>query len=305
LATNTISDLGGFGNGSPGSTGLGISEGLVVGTAPFWYEPGEYGEIVREALPDMAVLWVPAPRCTITGTSGNDLLVGTPGDDVICGMAGDDMLYGNGGDDALLGGIGVDTASYTTSRNAVTVDLWTYAANGQGFDTLQGIENVKGSASADSLGGDNLANTLVGNGGDDNVSGREGDDVLYGGSGYDSLVPWTGDDRVIGGDGTDTLTLGQQFTATGADGIRADLRAGTSVGQGSDRIRGVENLIGSAADDVLKGDRAPNHLDGGNYGSDELYGRGGDDVFRHGSVCDGGSGTDVVDYGCDVTWSIP
>jgi hemolysin type calcium-binding protein len=49
-----------------------------------------------------------APRCTITGTNGDDVLVGTPGRDVICGRGGDDVLFGRGGDDVLRGGPGDD-----------------------------------------------------------------------------------------------------------------------------------------------------------------------------------------------------
>lgn len=53
---------------------------------------------------------VPEPvRCTIVGTSGDDVLRGTARDDVICGRGGDDRLLGLGGDDLLLGGRGRDT----------------------------------------------------------------------------------------------------------------------------------------------------------------------------------------------------
>jgi WD40 repeat protein len=47
--------------------------------------------------------------CTISGTSGNDIIEGTSGDDVICGMGGDDTLKGRAGNDTLLGGAGRDT----------------------------------------------------------------------------------------------------------------------------------------------------------------------------------------------------
>lgn len=51
---------------------------------------------------------VTSPECTITGTSGADVLRGTPGDDVICGLGGRDRLIGRGGDDILRGGSGRD-----------------------------------------------------------------------------------------------------------------------------------------------------------------------------------------------------
>lgn len=48
------------------------------------------------------------PRCTISGTAGDDELVGTEGNDVICGLGGDDDVRGGRGDDVLLGGTGND-----------------------------------------------------------------------------------------------------------------------------------------------------------------------------------------------------
>jgi Ca2+-binding RTX toxin-like protein len=50
----------------------------------------------------------PAPKCTITGTPGPDVLIGTEGRDVICGLGGDDKILGRGGNDVLLGGAGRD-----------------------------------------------------------------------------------------------------------------------------------------------------------------------------------------------------
>ena len=63
----------------------------------------------------------------------------------------------------------------------------------------------------------------------------------------------------------------------------------------------VENLIGSAHDDILAGDRRDNDLDGG-QGDDTLYGGpgGGDDVMAGGLGNDrlfGGQGNDTLDGG--------
>jgi len=46
--------------------------------------------------------------CTVTGSSGNDLLRGTSGDDVICGLGGDDTIDSRGGNDVVFGGDGHD-----------------------------------------------------------------------------------------------------------------------------------------------------------------------------------------------------
>jgi uncharacterized repeat protein (TIGR01451 family) len=46
--------------------------------------------------------------CTVTGTSGRDVLRGTPDRDVICGLGGNDRLLGKGGSDVLKAGSGAD-----------------------------------------------------------------------------------------------------------------------------------------------------------------------------------------------------
>lgn len=49
------------------------------------------------------------PRCTITGTEGNDVIRGTRGRDVICALGGDDTIDSLGGDDLVLAGPGNDS----------------------------------------------------------------------------------------------------------------------------------------------------------------------------------------------------
>lgn len=45
---------------------------------------------------------------TVTGTSGNDLILGSSGADTIDGLSGDDCILGGGGDDVIDGNIGTD-----------------------------------------------------------------------------------------------------------------------------------------------------------------------------------------------------
>jgi len=45
---------------------------------------------------------------TLTGTSGNDLIIGSSGADTIDGLGGDDCILGGGGDDSLNGSDGSD-----------------------------------------------------------------------------------------------------------------------------------------------------------------------------------------------------
>ena len=83
-----------------------------------------------------------APACSVTGTSGPDVLEGTPERDFICGRAGDDVVAGLGGDDVLLGGAGADT--------------------------------ISGGAGNDVVAGERGADQLRGGPGDDTVNGRDG-----------------------------------------------------------------------------------------------------------------------------------
>jgi hypothetical protein len=49
-----------------------------------------------------------APKCTVVGTPGPDVLHGTGHADVICGGGGNDTVSGGGGNDVLIGGAGDD-----------------------------------------------------------------------------------------------------------------------------------------------------------------------------------------------------
>jgi len=231
---------------------------------------------------------------TINGTPGNDTLTGTdpgsPGNpdgiDIINGLAGNDMLSGLGGDDTISGGLGTDIldggAGFDTlTFTAATAAVW-LVLNGSGFageavgDTVTGFEAMIGSAFNDIMTGDGGANTL---------DGRDGGDVLDGGAGDDRLRGGATGDVLRGSAGTDTAVYDD---ATGA--LTVNLQAGTTGGwaQG-DVLTSIENLIGSAFADTLRGEGGVNVLDGG-AGDDLLEGRAGADTLL------GGAGTDTATY---------
>ena len=193
--------------------------------------------------------------------SGIENITGGAFADVLTGDNGANTLVGGAGADVLVGGLGTDTADYSSSAAAVNVNLLTGSGAGgdaQG-DTLATIENIIGSAFADTLTGNAVANTL---------DGRSGNDTLVGGAGADVL---------IGGAGRDTA----DYSLSGA-GVTVSLQTGFGSGgdaQG-DTLSGIENIIGSAFADVLTGDAGPNTLVGG-AGADAL---------------NGGAGTDTADY---------
>lgn len=245
---------------------------------------------------------------TIVGTDGNDTIAGTTDDDVIVGLAGDDQILGNGGFDVICGGDGNDAiiqndrgffniafaagdagddnlqaardalvvADYEESTAPVAVDLGAGTATGNGTDTLVRVQGAWGSSFADTLTGSPARDYLLGDDGNDTLSGLAGSDMLEGD---------LGDDVLDGGTGRDQAWYGDSATA-----VRVNLAKGTAAGEGSDRLRSVEDLKGSKRSDVLIGNAAANTFDGFG-GNDLLYGAAGKDRLT------GGSGKDRADGG--------
>ncbi|OWJ66131.1 calcium-binding protein [Inquilinus limosus] len=198
------------------------------------------------------------------GTAFDDVLIAATGaDQTLRGNGGNDILVGGVNAELLDGGADIDTASYANSAAGVTVDLRLstaqVSAGDASGDTLTGIENLTGSALADSLHGD------------------AGNNVLIGGAGADALV---------GDAGIDTA----DYSASAA-GVTVDLAPGTGVGGDAegDTLSGIENLVGSAFSDHLYGDGGVNALAGG-AGDDTLRGGAGADAL------DGGDGSDFANY---------
>uniref|UniRef100_A0A923FQI5 Retention module-containing protein n=1 Tax=Pseudomonas marvdashtae TaxID=2745500 RepID=A0A923FQI5_9PSED len=154
---------------------------------------------------------------TLTGTSGDDVLLAGNGNNVLNagdgndilsagtgnntfnGGAGGDLLYSGSGNDLLDGGSGNDTASYAHATAGVTVNLGLLAAQdtlGAGTDTLAGIESLVGS---------NFNDTLAGNGASNRIDGGLGHDMLNGGGGDDILIGGLGNNTLTGGSGADTF----------------------------------------------------------------------------------------------------
>ncbi|RZJ29867.1 MAG: hypothetical protein EON85_06085, partial [Brevundimonas sp.] len=120
---------------------------------------------------------------TINGLVGDDYLDGGSGNDNLNGGEGNDILIGGLGDDALNGGAGNDTADYSGAGASITVDLsQELASGGAGSDTLVSVENVTGTAYADTITGDANANIIRGGGGVDTLNGGGGDDQLFAGA---------------------------------------------------------------------------------------------------------------------------
>lgn len=207
------------------------------------------------------------------------------------------IVIGTSGDDALVGGAQIDAVQFSNSTGAVTVNLELGTSTGFGTDTLLNIENISGSAFDDVLVGDTKDNAIFGAG---------GNDVLISGAGGDTVIGGAGDDALDGGEGIDSA---QFIDATGS--VTVNLELGTSTGFGTDTLRNIENVVGSAFGDVLVGDSQNNALSGaegndfliGGDGSDMLNGDAGNDILSGGNgkdILSGGAGDDSLNGGDDI-----
>jgi Ca2+-binding RTX toxin-like protein len=216
----------------------------------------------------------PPSSCTITGTSGDDVLEGTSGDDVICGLGGKDTIRGHGGNDTLKGGdgndtieggagddtlkgennadkllggegndtldggAGADTASFKNSTAGVQASLLDNTATGEGSDILTSIEHLEGSNFNDQLTGSSVVNNLTGLGGVDTLSGGDGADKLSGGTGNDTLYGGLGNDTITGQAGADAF-----YGEDGDDALNS-----------KDNVSGNDALDGGAGTDACTTD---------------------------------------------------
>ncbi|MGK9232824.1 hypothetical protein KXS07_14330 [Inquilinus limosus] len=207
------------------------------------------------------------------GGNGRDLLDGGAGGDQLYGSDGADILVGGAGADLIFGGDGIDTADYSGSAAAVTLQNGAGTGGDAAGDVLDGVESVLGSAFNDKI---TVSGPLHGV-----IDGGAGDDILSG--------PGT----LLGGDGNDLLLDGAAILDGGAgiDTFSTDLsdaainlaKSYVSAMDGTlEQIRNIENVIanghhihvtGTAETNVIDASQASgdNVLDGG-AGNDTLIG---------------------------------
>ena len=199
------------------------------------------------------IVWGRAGTDTLNGEAGNDYLDGGDGNDTLNGGDGNDVLIGGAGIDTLTGGLGMDTADYSAAAAGAVINLQNGNVSDDGngaSDTVSEIENVIGTAFADTINGSSGDNVIWAGAGDDVVSANSGNDTVYGEAGDDILRGNYGADILEGGDGADILK-----------------------GAGGD-----DTLKGGAGNDTLRGESDNDTLYGGD-GLDTLYGQSGADTF--------------------------
>ncbi len=135
--------------------------------------------------------------------------------DTITGDANNNVISGGAGNDTIDGGGGIDLLAFIGATSGVNANLTTGHVTGasSGTDTVSNMENVVGTAFADTLVGNGLANvlsgglgndTLIGGLGNDTLNGSYGNDLMHGNKGNDTLNGSYGNDLLDGGLGTDT-----------------------------------------------------------------------------------------------------
>lgn len=281
--------LGGLGSGitlntagitSPG--GVTIGGGTIQNVETLEYLRGtEFADRITAA--------TQATLLTINAGAGDDLIISQNSSVDVMGGAGDDRLVSGPAGDIFDGGAGSDTIDYRQVGTGVTVTLSSdlnTPGTGAGGDQLISVENVLGTAFADTLTGNDSVNRLVGGAGNDWLDGGAGADQLIGGAGDDTFVVDNASDYTAenAGEGTDTVMASvffslrsniENLTLTGA----ADL-----VGKGNELVNvitgnsGNNGLYGYAGGDWLYGNEGNDTLDGG-VGADHLYGGTGDDSY--------------------------
>jgi hemolysin type calcium-binding protein len=126
------------------------------------------------------------------------------------------------------------------------------------------------------------------------IHGGSGDDHLQGGAGDDRLFGEEGNDTLDGGEGADTASYKKAKAS-----VQVNLLTGSAAGgDGSDRLIGIENVIGSAFGDEIIGDDGLNTLEGG-AGNDHIFGGSGNDTItgqQGNDFLNGGPGVDRIHY---------
>jgi len=209
----------------------------------------------------------------LDGRGGNDFLFSGGGDDHLEGGAGNDELDGWQGNDTMIGGTGDDVYNVDTASDVVTE----YAN--------EGVDTVKVRKSS---------YTLPANVENADLRYYSGSISVTGNSAGNVFIMGTGVQSVSGSSGNDTVSYAYASAAVGVD-----LWLLSFSGEAADdTLSSIENLTGSAYDDVLRTLGTASVIDGG-PGADTMEGRLGGDIYYVDNAGDvviegAGGGTDEV-----------
>jgi uncharacterized delta-60 repeat protein len=265
------------------------------------------------------------------GTAGNDILVGTTGNDTFNGLAGDDSLTGdvgadslsgNEGNDTLRGDAGADTlvggaGNDSLDGGAITDRIAYTDLNLARFDgaTVGIVVDLEAGTAQDGLGGtDSLENVnwIIGTSFNDSLTGASTRGSSTTQPLFEVFEPGAGDDTINGGaiNSANNFSSNRVTYQNASGAVNVNLGTGTATGaQGTDTLININDLRGSAQNDVLTGSDTTAYLEAfdGRGGNDTIDGKGGGDRVRYestpgsvnvdlaaGTATDGWGGTDTI-----------
>ncbi|MDO6416079.1 family 16 glycosylhydrolase [Sphingomonas sp. BIUV-7] len=159
-----------------------------------------------------------------SGSDGNDRLYGNDGNNILYGQAGSDFMAGGKGNDTYyVDNVGDRVIENTGEGNDTVYATIGFSASGQSIETIVLLSGKAigaiGSASDNSIYGNDMTNSLDGGDGNDVLYGRLGNDILIGGSGddifvFDTAVSYTNIDNILDfNSGQDKIHLSQRAFA--------------------------------------------------------------------------------------------
>lgn len=133
--------------------------------------------------------------------------------------------------------------------------------------------------------------TVRGGAGDDLIAVESFKSVYAGDDGNDAFFSVGWENTFVGGRGRDSISYeprDDNFSQRGS-GVTVDLGAGRAQTGAArfETLSGIEDVVGSGADDAIFGSRGANRITGG-LGADQLTGRGGADTFVWRSAAEAG-----------------
>ncbi|HEU0098611.1 MAG TPA: calcium-binding protein [Allosphingosinicella sp.] len=220
----------------------------------------------------------------LDGRGGNDFLFAGAGDDHLEGGSGNDELDGWQGNDTMVGGTGDDVYNVDSASDVVTE----YAD--------EGIDTVKVRKSS---------YTLPANVENADLRYYSGSISVTGNSAGNVFIMGVGAQSIFGSSGNDTASYAYASAA-----VSVDLWTFSFGGEAADDyFSSIENLTGSAYDDVLRALGTASVIDGG-PGADTMEGRNGGDIYYVDNAGDvvievAGGGSDEVRIRNLASYTLP
>jgi Ca2+-binding RTX toxin-like protein len=217
---------------------------------------------------------------TITGSNVHDVIQGNGGNDIINGGLGVDDMFGGEGTDTYFANVFNDTVTESNADVATGgYDTVNFTGTSGTFTLSANVERLNlGGTSAINGTGNDLGNTIVGNGAANILDGGNDmvADALYGGLGNDTYIINSATDNIVENAGQGT-----------ADRAKASVSFALATG---DNVEFLETTNAALATVInLTGNEIAQTITG-NSGANVLKGAGGKDVL------DGLDGIDTADF---------